>query len=171
MTQFIDTHAHLYDERLMKDDQQIPRAITAGVQRMMLPNCDKNTISGMLQLADQYPDNCFPMMGLHPTYVKEDYKDELLIVTEWLGKRKFYAIGEVGLDYYWDLTFKAEQKQAFMHQIDLALAYDLPVIIHSRESNADSIDTIADKQNGALTGIFHCFSAKATLVPAVWPGL
>ncbi len=142
----------------MADSQQIPRAIEAGVTRMFMPNCDSETIPGMLALADQWPDNCFPMMGLHPTYVKESYKDELAIVEDWLAKRKFWAVGEIGLDYYWDTTFKNQQKEAFARQIDLALQYDLPIVIHSRNAEQDCIDIVRSKQNGKLTGVFHCFS-------------
>ena len=94
---FTDSHTHLYDERLMADETQVPRAIDAGVTRMYMPNCSSGTITGMLQLADTWPQNCMPMMGLHPCYVKEDFKEELAIVAEWLAKRKFYAVGETGL--------------------------------------------------------------------------
>ena len=157
-SRLIDTHTHLYDERLLADEGQIQRAIDAGVTKMYMPNCDSNTIEGMLQLADKWPANCMPMMGLHPCYVKENYKDELAIVADWLGKRKFYAVGEIGLDYYWDMTFKAQQIEAFEYQIDLALQHDLPIVIHSRESTQDCIDIVRKKQNGKLKGIFHCFS-------------
>lgn len=155
---FTDTHTHIYDERLVADAGQIQRAIDAGVTRMYMPNCDSGTIDGMLQLADQWPANCLPMMGLHPCYVKENYKEELAIVTDWLAKRKFHAVGEIGLDYYWDMTFKEQQHAAFEVQIDLALQYDLPIVIHSRESTQDCIDVVRKKQNGKLKGIFHCFS-------------
>jgi TatD DNase family protein len=155
---FTDTHTHLYDERLMADEEQIPRAIAAGVTKMYMPNCDSGTISGMLQLADRWPANCLPMMGLHPTYVKENYRDELAIVKDWLEKRKFYAVGEIGLDYYWDMTFKQQQIEAFEQQIDWALQYGLPIVIHSRESTSDCIEVVRRKQNGQLKGIFHCFS-------------
>ena len=121
---FIDTHTHLYDERLMADDGQIQRAIDAGVTRMYMPNCDRNTIENMLLLADKWPINCLPMMGLHPCYVKENYKEELAIAAEWFTKTKFYAVGEIGLDYYWDMTFKAQQIEAFETQIDWALQHD-----------------------------------------------
>ncbi len=161
---FTDTHTHLYDERLMADEEQLPRAIAAGVTKMYMPNCDSGTISGMLQLADQWPANCLPMMGLHPTYVKENYLDELAIVKKWLEKRKFYAVGEIGLDYYWDVTFKEQQIEAFEQQIDWALQYGLPIVIHSRESTSDCIEVVRRKQNGHLKGIFHCFSG--TLVEA-----
>jgi TatD DNase family protein len=155
---FTDTHTHLYDERLIADEGQIQRAIDAGVTKMYMPNCDSSTINGMLELADKYPAHCMPMMGLHPTYVKENYKDELAVISEWLHKRKFYAVGEIGLDYYWDVTYKEQQKDAFEQQIDLALQFDLPIVIHSRESTADCIDIVRRKQNGHLKGIFHCFS-------------
>ena len=155
---FTDTHTHLYDNRLINDETQIQRAIDAGVTKMYMPNCDRGTIDGMLQLADKWPQNCMPMMGLHPCSVKEGYKDELATVGEWLQKRKFYAVGEIGLDYYWDMTFKKEQIEAFETQIDWALEYNLPIVIHSRKSTPDCIDVVRKKQNGKLKGIFHCFS-------------
>lgn len=156
----IDTHTHLYDERLITDEHQITRAIDAGVTKMYMPNCDRNTIDGMLYLADRWADNCLPMMGLHPCYVKDNYLEELDIVKEWLAKRKFHAVGEIGLDYYWDVSWKKQQAEAFETQIDLALQYDLPIVIHSRESTRDCIDIVRKKQNGKLKGIFHCFSGS-----------
>jgi TatD DNase family protein len=158
---YTDTHTHLYDERLLKEeDAMIQRCLDAGVTKMYMPNCDSGTIADMLHLADKWPQHCYPMMGLHPTYVKENYKDELAIVKKWLGERKFYAVGEIGLDYYWDITFKAQQIEAFEQQIDWALQYDLPIVIHSRESTQDCIDIVRKKQNGKLKGIFHCFSGS-----------
>jgi TatD DNase family protein len=155
---FIDTHTHLYDEQLVADTQQIDKAIAANVTRMYMPNCDSGTIPCMMQLAEKWPHNCMPCMGLHPCYVKENYKDELAVVENWLQKQKFYAVGEIGLDYHWDLTFKNEQVVAFEAQIDMALQYNVPIIIHSRESTQDCIDIVRKKQNGKLKGIFHCFS-------------
>jgi TatD DNase family protein len=113
-----DTHTHLYDEQLLSDDEQITRAVAAGVHRMYMPNCDSGTIPPMLLLADKYPLHCLPMMGVHPCYVKDNYQQELDTVTEWLGKRKFAAVGEIGLDYYWDMTWKNQQILAFEYQID-----------------------------------------------------
>jgi TatD DNase family protein len=157
---YIDTHTHLYDEQLHIDEPQIiQRAIDAGVTKMYMPNCDSSTVDAMLRIADTYPQNCFPMMGLHPTYVKENYKEELAKVEQWLAGRKFYGVGEVGLDYYWDLTYKEQQIEAFEIQIDWAIHYNLPVIIHSRESIKDCIDIVTKKQNGKLKGIFHCFGS------------
>ncbi|HTM65776.1 MAG TPA: TatD family hydrolase [Flavipsychrobacter sp.] len=156
---FIDSHTHLYDEQFDTDRAtMIERAINAGVGKMYMPNCDSITIPGMLAVEEKWEKNCFSMMGLHPVYVKENYQNELAIVKEWLAKRKFYAIGEIGLDKHWDLTFFEQQKEAFATQIDWALEYSLPIVIHSRESTQDCIDIVRGKQNGALKGIFHCFS-------------
>lgn len=159
---FTDTHAHLYDEQFADDRaEMINNAIDAGVTKMYLPNCDSTTIESMMQLSAQFPDNCYPMMGLHPCYVKDNYKEELAIVDKHLAENKFYAVGEIGLDYYWDLTYKDQQIEAFKLQIDRALEYNLPIVIHSRESLQDSIDIVREKQNGKLNGIFHCFSGNA----------
>jgi TatD DNase family protein len=155
---FIDSHTHLYDEQFENDrDAMVERAINTGVEKMYMPNCDSTTIAGMLELEEKWRENCFSMMGLHPVYVKENYHEELAIVKEWLSKRKFYAVGEIGLDKYWDMTFFEQQKEAFSLQIAWALEYSLPIVIHSRESTQDCIDIIRSKQNGALKGIFHCF--------------
>jgi TatD DNase family protein len=155
---YIDTHTHLYDEQLTAEgDENIQRAIDAGVTKMYMPNCDSSTIAGMMALTEKRPQNCYAMMGLHPCYVKDNYKEELAVVEHWLAKRRFSAIGEIGLDYYWDKTHVAQQKQAFEQQIDWALQYDLPIVIHSRESTQDCIDIVRKKQNGKLNGIFHCF--------------
>jgi TatD DNase family protein len=157
---YIDTHTHLYDTKLAADAEQIPRALKAGVSCMLMPNCDSTTIEGMLALADKWPNQCLPMMGLHPTYVNEYYEDELAIVEKWLRQRKFYAIGEVGLDYYWDTTFKEQQQRALERQIGLAKQYQLPLVLHTREATADTIATIAAHQDGSLRGIFHCFGGS-----------
>lgn len=155
---FIDTHTHLYDEQFSDDiDNAIEKAIQLGVTQMYMPNCNSETIAGMMHLAEKWPDNCMPMMGLHPCYVKEDYQQELSIVSNQLSKAKFAAVGEIGLDYHWDLTFKEQQIEAFEYQIDLALKYDLPIVIHSRSSTQDCIDIVRKKQNGSLKGVFHCF--------------
>lgn len=155
---YIDTHTHLYDEQLMaEEDAMIQRAIQAGVTKMFMPNCDSCTIESMMHLANKWKHNCYPMMGLHPCYVKENYQQELATVKEWLAKDKFYAVGEIGLDFYWDVSFKEQQYEAFEQQIDLALQYNLPIVIHSRESTQECIDVVKKKQNGRLKGIFHCF--------------
>ncbi len=156
---FVDTHTHLYDDRLTepKQDEMIRRAFEAGVEQLYMPNCDQHTIPGMMRIAQAFPDQCLPMMGLHPTYVKDDFETELAIVREWLDKQAFAAIGEIGLDYYWDKTHVAQQKIAFERQIDWALEFSRPIVIHSRDSTADCIDIVRSKQNGDLRGVFHCF--------------
>lgn len=155
---YIDTHTHLYDEQFSEDiDSAIKKAIELGVIKMYMPNCNSETIDGMMQLSEKWPNNCIPMMGLHPCYVKEDYQKELSLVNDWLNKEQFAAVGEIGLDYHWDLTFKQQQIEAFEYQIDLALEHDLPIVIHSRSSTQDCIDIVKKKQNGNLKGVFHCF--------------
>lgn len=156
---WIDTHAHLYDEQFFSTiDNFVTKAIDEGVAKIYLPNCDQHTITSMLEIAKLYPDVLKPMMGLHPCYVKDDYKDELVIVRDWLQKEKFAAVGEIGLDYYWDITHKAQQQDAFDEQMSLALAYQLPIVIHTRDSIDDGIAMVKNRQNGQLKGIFHCFS-------------
>lgn len=154
----IDTHAHLYDEQFSADITEIiSRARANGIEKVYLPNCDSTTIPAMMALTEQYPGYCIPMIGIHPCYVKESYEAELNIMQEWLDKAPFAAIGEIGLDYYWDQTFVAEQKDAFRRQIDWALERALPIVIHSRNATQDCIDIVREKQNGQLKGIFHCF--------------
>lgn len=158
---FIDTHTHLYDEKFDNDRTvMIQSAITAGVGKMFLPNCDSATIEGMFAVEKEFPENCFAMMGLHPCYVKENVADELKIVEQWLSKRKFAAVGEIGLDYYWDKTFVNEQKSAFRTQIEWSLQYNLPTVIHTRESTKDTIDIVKEYEPKGVRGVFHCFSGS-----------
>lgn len=160
--QWIDTHAHLYGEEFDGDrTAMVERALAAGVNRLLLPNIDSTTISGMLALETQFPENCIPMMGVHPCYVNENVDTELRIVKEWLEKRPFKAIGEIGLDFYHDLTHTEQQYRAFRTQLDLAREYQLPVSIHARESTRECIDVVKEMQDGRLTGVFHCFSGTA----------
>lgn len=136
----------------------ITRSLEAGVYKMLLPNIDEASIPGMLDLEARYPGQCFAMMGLHPCYVTENVKAEMAWVQEWLEKRPFIAVGEIGLDFYWDKTFTAQQHQAFREQLEMAKAYRLPVVIHSRESTRECIDDVKALQDGGLSGVFHCFS-------------
>jgi TatD DNase family protein len=155
---FIDTHTHLYSEEFNEDRTAIiNKAISNSVTKLYLPNIDSNSIDGMLQLEKEFPDNCFAMMGLHPCSVKENYLDELTIVKKWLDKRKFIAIGEIGIDLYWDKTFITEQEIAFKKQIDWALEYNYSIVIHCRNA-FDEIFTILQSYSKLPKGIFHCFS-------------
>lgn len=156
----IDTHTHLYAEEFDLDrDEAIQRCLQNDVKKLYLPNVDSESIGRMLALERQYPDMCIAMMGLHPCSVKENYKEELATVKQWLEKRKFVAVGEIGIDLYWDKTFIKEQEEAFNTQIDWAVQYDIPIVIHCREA-FDEIVTILDKRNKLPRGIFHCFSGN-----------
>ena len=157
----IDTHCHLYSEEFDVDrEAMIKRAQQLGVQKFYLPGIDSESIGAMLKMEEDYPNVCFPMMGLHPCYVKENYKEELNIVENWLLKRKFVAIGEIGLDFYWDKTFAAEQLEVFNNQMQLALNHQLPIVIHTREAMQATIDAVKPFAAKGLTGIFHCFSGS-----------
>lgn len=157
-----DTHTHLYLDHFDDDrNAVIQNAIDKGVQYMLIPNIDSKSINGMLSVCDEYPEHCFPMMGLHPTDVKEDYQKELNIVEQWLEKRTFIAIGEIGIDLYWDKTFVKEQNSCLRHQIALAKKYQLPIVLHSRESMKEIFDVLDDVQTNDLKGVFHCFSGTA----------
>jgi len=154
-----DTHAHLYSSKFSQDrDDMIRRAISAGVTKIYLPNIDAGSIDAMLDLEKTFPDNCFAMMGLHPCSVKEDVEKELAIVEKYLGERKWAGIGETGIDLYWDKTFLKDQQMAFARQIEWAKDMNLPIIIHSRESNEECLELVKNGQDGRLRGIFHCFS-------------
>src|SRR5689334_9604245 len=134
----IDTHAHLYLEEFNNDFPELMnRAEEAGVKRMYLPAIDSSEHGRMLSLEAKYPDKCLAMMGLHPCYVKENVAEELALVEGWLAKRSFAAVGEIGLDFYWDRTFEKQQYSAFRHQVALAKQYNLPIVIHSRNSTQE----------------------------------
>ncbi|HLP38627.1 TatD family hydrolase [Lacibacter sp.] len=155
--EIIDTHTHLYLEDFQVDIEDVlDRGKAEGVTRFYLPNVDSSSIDDLLKLEEKHPD-CVAMMGLHPCSVKENVANELKLVEEWLRKRPFAAVGEIGLDYYWDKTFVAEQKEAFRKQINWAQELNLPIVIHSRDSMQDCIDIVKENQNGTLRGIFHCF--------------
>jgi TatD DNase family protein len=154
-----DTHTHLYSEEFDMDrDEMIQRAINNGVTRFFIPAIDSNYIQKMYELESDYPDNIFLMMGLHPTYVKDNYLDELQIVEQELASRKFYAIGEIGIDLYWDKTHLKEQQIAFRRQIQWAKKYKLPIVIHCREAFDEIFEILEEEKSADLYGIFHCFS-------------
>jgi TatD DNase family protein len=154
-----DTHTHLYSEAFEEDRaEMMQRAFGQGVKRFFVPAIDSTYIKSMLDLEAGYPENVFLMMGLHPTHVKENYKAELAIVEEWLAKRKFYAVGEIGVDLYWDKTFLKEQQEAFAHQIRLAKKYQLPIVIHCRDAFDEVFEVLEQEKGEGLFGIFHCFT-------------
>ncbi|MEZ7854291.1 MAG: TatD family hydrolase [Cyclobacteriaceae bacterium] len=157
----IETHAHLYSKDFDEDvNQVILRAKEAGIEKILMPNIDSQSIEPMLGLETAYPNFCLPMIGLHPCSVTSNYEDELARVSFWLKKRKFIAIGEIGTDLYWDKTFWPEQQKAFLQQCQWALDYDLPIAIHSRASIAETIDLIRPYVLKGLKGVFHCFSGS-----------
>ncbi len=159
---FTDTHTHLYSEEF-KDDrgEMVLRAIEGGVTRLFLPNIDIKSIQPMLDLVWQFPENCFPMMGLHPCSVDEHVEAHLFQIQKWFKKRKFYAVGEIGLDFYWSVEFKDQQIMAFKKQIQWAIQQNLPINIHSRNSTEEVIAILEEMKHPLLRGIFHCFSGNA----------
>jgi len=156
---YIDTHAHIYDEEYDADRaSMLEKAYEAGVQRIYMPNIDHTSIDGMMETEQKYPAQCVAMMGLHPCYVKKDFEKELYIIEDWLNKRTFSAIGEIGIDLYHDTTFRAQQEEALKIQIALAEKHDTPIVIHCRNSFRETMDIIKSLKSEKLKGIFHCFS-------------
>ncbi len=164
----IETHAHIYDDQFDEDrDAMLEKAFAAGVKQIWMPNCDHETINGMLALEQQYPGVCLPMMGIHPCYIKENFEQRLNIVEGLLAQRSFPMIGEIGIDFYWDLNYVPQQEEAFVAQLRLAKQYNLPICIHSRNSKDGALNAIVRcieliEQFGwsDLRGIFHCFSGN-----------
>jgi len=159
----IDTHSHIYSEDFNDDIEEVlQNAYNNDVKKIVLPNIDSGTIKRLLDLSNSYPHVCYPLMGLHPTSVSGDYKEELAVVEYWLDKHKFHGIGEIGIDLYWDRTYIEEQKDAFRHQIKLAKSRKLPIVIHVRESFNEVYQIVKEEQDGTLNGIFHCFTGEIT---------
>jgi len=173
----IDTHAHIYLEDFQDDvDAVISRAQAIGVKKILMPNIDVHSIKSMLALEKKYPEFCYAMMGLHPCYVKVDFKKQLEVVEGWFDERTFLAVGEIGTDLYWDKSFWEYQKQAFDFQCDLALKHNLPIVIHCRESIDETIELVGKYSGRGLRGVFHCFTgtiqqAKAINQLGFWIGL
>jgi TatD DNase family protein len=154
-----DTHTHLYSTEFDEDrDEMIQRAIDAGVSRFFIPAIDSTFTQSMYDLEKSHPANIFLMMGLHPTHVKDNYLQELRHVEEALTKRNFYAIGEIGIDLYWDKTHLPQQQDAFKKQIQLAKKHKLPIVIHCREAFDEIFEILEEEKSADLFGIFHCFS-------------
>ena len=160
--ELIDTHCHLYSKNFASDIADvIQRAESEGVRRFYLPAIDSECQEALLALEAKYPESCFGMTGLHPCNVKENYQSELKFVEAELARRSWVALGEIGLDFYWDRNYDPQQYAAFHRQIEWALHYNIPIVIHSRQSMAESIGVVREHQKGALRGIFHCFSGDA----------
>lgn len=158
----IDTHSHIYLPEFEKDALLVfERAEKEGVKNILMPAIDSSTHLSMIELEKQNPESFFCMMGLHPCSVKENFREELKIARDYLGKRHFVAVGEIGLDFYWDKTFTKEQYEAFHTQVEWALHFELPIVIHSRNSTDECIKVVAQHQKGKLKGVFHCFSGSA----------
>lgn len=157
----IDTHTHIYSDEFNGDlDDVISRSLENGVKKLLLPNIDSSTIKPMLDLSARYKGICYPMMGIHPTSVNEDFEEELEVVQYWLGKRKFYGIGEIGIDLYWDDSFREEQEYVFRRQLKFAQQLNLPVVIHTRDSFEIAYENILKVNNDNLKGVFHCFTGN-----------
>lgn len=156
-----DTHTHLYSEQFNEDrNEMMQRALDKGVSRFFVPAIDSNYLEAMLDLEKAFPNNVFLMMGLHPTHVNENVKEELEFVKKWLDKRTFYAVGEIGIDLYWDKTFLKQQQQAFKTQIQWAKEKNLPIVIHCRDAFDEIFEVLETEKDDKLFGIFHCFSGN-----------
>lgn len=159
---FIDTHAHLYHKQFDNDrDEMLARAAEAGVRKLYLPNIDHTSIEAMHALCDAHPDTCFPMMGLHPCSVTDDPSKDLAEMERLLGNGRYYAVGEIGIDLYWDRTFLAQQQDAFRQQVRWAKQLALPVVIHCRDSFNEVFRIVEDENENTLRGVFHCFTGTA----------
>jgi len=160
---FIDTHTHLYAEEF-KDDlkEVVEKAIKSGIEKLLLPNIDVESIEGMHQLVEKYPENCYAMMGLHPGYVKEDWEAQLKTIEENLfaHPEKYIAVGEIGMDLYWDKTFQEQQALVFRKQVEWAIALKLPIVIHARDAFDEIFEILDEINTPELSGIFHCFTGN-----------
>lgn len=160
MPEYIDTHAHIYLEQFSKDlPEVIERAREVNVTKIYMPNIDHTSIDDMLEVESKY-EECIAMMGLHPCSVNKDFEKELYLVEDWLSKREFVAVGEIGTDLYWDKTYWEQQKEAFKIQVDLAKKHGLPIVIHCRESLDETIEMVESLKDDSLNGVFHCFGGS-----------
>ena len=157
----IDTHTHIYDEAFDQDRHKvIERAQYEGVEKFVLPNIDSTTIAKVLEITAEYPDDMLPLMGLHPTSVKENYQEELNTIEAELDTHKYYGVGEIGIDLYWDKTFLKQQQIAFQTQLQWAKKRRLPVSIHIRDAFDEALEIVKQEQSPDLKGVFHCFSGN-----------
>ncbi len=161
--QLVDTHTHLYAEEFDADrPAMLQRAFKNGVTKILLPNIDSTSLQGMKNLCADYPDNCYPMMGLHPCSVKDDFETELALVEkELFGNNKYYGVGEMGLDLYWDKTFYPQQKTAFIQQVKWSIELNLPLSIHTRDATDEAIELLSMPELKGARGVFHCFGGTS----------
>lgn len=158
---FVDSHAHIYSKKYDSDrDDIIASCLEKGVMKIYMPNIDVESIDPMLEAELKYPGICIPMMGLHPCDVTKDFEKQLYVMEEWLSKRPFAAVGEIGIDLYWDKTFFEQQKEALKIQISWAKEKKLPIVLHCRESLPETIAIVKEAMDDDLNGIFHCFSGS-----------
>ena len=156
---FVDTHTHLFVDAIDEDRSEIvQKPINSGIKKMLLPNIDIDTIDAMNDLAEAFPSNCYPMMGLHPGSIKEDWKERLEIIRKHLFEGDYIAVGEIGMDLYWDKTFVKEQAEAFRMQVEWAKELKLPIVIHAREAFEPIFEILDEINDDSLTGVFHCFT-------------
>ncbi|MGR5172282.1 TatD family hydrolase [Vibrio owensii] len=164
----IDTHAHIYASEFDNDrDEVVKRALEQGIDKILLPNIDLESIEPMLKTEAAYPEICRSMMGLHPCYVDGNVEQTLAIIRDWFEKHNFIAVGEIGIDLYWDKTFRAEQEMAFVTQLNWAKEMDLPVVIHTRDSIEETLTLLRQEQDGRLRGVFHCFGGSVEEAQAI----
>lgn len=157
----IDTHSHIYSEDFSHDfDDVIQNAYNNNVKKIILPNIDSGSVKHLIDVSNSYPHLCYPLMGLHPTSVADDYKQELEAVEYWFDKHRFYGVGEIGIDLYWSQTFLKQQEDAFRFQVKMAKKRNLPIVIHVRNSFREVFKIVKEEQDGSLKGIFHCFTGN-----------
>jgi TatD DNase family protein len=155
----IDTHSHLYAKEFDNDQNEaVTRALSVGVKKILLPNIDIESIDRLHQLCNNYPEICYPMMGLHPGSVNENWENDLAIIYSHLSQNKYIAVGEIGMDLYWDKTFQKEQEMAFKRQVEWAKEFNLPIVIHAREAFQELFAILDEVNDDRLTGVFHCFT-------------
>lgn len=157
--QLIDTHTHLYLPEFNDDrDTVVQNAVSSGVEKLIMPNIDTRSVAGMIASENRYPAVCHSMIGLHPTSVKEDYRQQMEEIEIAMDKHKFIAVGEIGIDLYWDKTYLKEQIDIFRHQLKIAVSMDLPVAIHSRDAFAEIFSVLEEFRGKGLKGVFHAFT-------------
>jgi TatD DNase family protein len=164
----IDTHAHIYAHEFDHDrDEVVQRALQQGIDKILLPNIDPDSIAPMLATEKAYPGICHSMMGLHPCHVDQDVTAKLETTYAWFDQHHFIAVGEIGIDLYWDTTYQAEQEMAFLTQLQWAKEKNLPVVIHTRNSLQETLTLLEQEQDGTLRGVFHCFGGSVEEAKAI----